>query len=464
MRGELTTSMERKNITNTAKLVISVWNIGLFALVWIGFYNKFAFDRYRVLGAIVSILIYGIIYLAMCNVYKAFRIASTNIGEIVFAQIISYGTADLILYVECCLINNNYIGIYRGLGISFLQGIGTTIIVVFTKNYFINHVSPKDTLLIYGENIEKGEAVDFAERLLKKYGHLYKIDNIVSAKEKEQKLFELLSKCHTVILYEIIGEKRGRIIKKCTELRKRFYYTPSIEDMICQGSSYKQLLDTPLMKYEYKYDYFHEYGMKRCLDIVFSLIMLVLCLPIFLVTACCIKLEDGGPVFFRQLRCTKNGRPFWIIKFRSMIVDAERTGVLPCVGDDPRITKVGRVIRRTRIDELPQLINILCGDMSFVGPRPERIEHVEKYTKEMPEFSYRMRVKGGLTGYAQIYGKYNTSAYDKLRLDLMYIENQSLLVDIKIIMLTFRTIFQKESTEGFEIYKKSVGENNLEKR
>jgi lipopolysaccharide/colanic/teichoic acid biosynthesis glycosyltransferase len=134
-----------------------------------------------------------------------------------------------------------------------------------------------------------------------------------------------------------------------------------------------------------------------------------------------------------------------------MVVDAEKDGVVPCVGNDARITKVGKIIRKYRIDELPQFINVLKGEMSVVGPRPERVEHVQQYTKEMPEFSYRLRVKGGLTGYAQIYGKYNTSAYDKLRLDLMYIENQSLLEDLKIIILTVRTVFRKESTEGFSV-------------
>ena len=103
-----------------------------------------------------------------------------------------------------------------------------------------------------------------------------------------------------------------------------------------------------------------------------------------------------------------------------------------------------------RVDELPQILNILKGDMSIVGPRPERVEHVEEYTKEIPEFEYRLKVKGGLTGYAQIYGKYNTSAYDKLRMDLMYIENYSLLLDIKLILTTIRIMFHKESTEGFE--------------
>ena len=124
---------------------------------------------------------------------------------------------------------------------------------------------------------------------------------------------------------------------------------------------------------------------------------------------------------------------------------------------DPRITKVGAIIRRFRIDELPQLINILKGDMSVVGPRPERVEHVEKYCKEVPEFAYRMRVKGGLTGYAQVFGKYNTSAYDKLKLDLMYIENQSLLLDLKLVMLTVKALFSAESTEGFGEEKERSG-------
>lgn len=202
------------------------------------------------------------------------------------------------------------------------------------------------------------------------------------------------------------------------------------------------------MKYDYVYEKREGYAAKRVLDIVLSLSLLILLSPLLLLTALAIKLEDRGPVFFKQKRCTKDARVFEILKFRSMIVDAEKQGVVPTTVNDNRITRVGKVIRPTRIDELPQLFNILRGDMSFVGPRPERVEHVEQYTKEVPEFAYRMKVKGGLTGYAQIFGKYNTSAYDKLRLDLMYIEQQSLL-DIKMILLTIRTVFQLESTEGF---------------
>ncbi len=442
--------MERKSITNTAKFIVSIWNIGMFIAIWFAYYNEYTFDRYWLLGGVVSSLIYAIIYLAFCNVYKAFRIASTNIGEIVFAQVISYGFANLILYVECCLINNHYVNIFPGLATALLQGLGTAAFITYTKRYFIKNVQPKKTFLIYGEAVTEEDAKQFAIRLLDKYHHLFTISYMDYETISEEEFREKMEFCETVILYEVSNHCRGTYMKLCTEAQKKFYFTPQIEDLICQGSSYKHLLDTPLMKYEYSYESIRDYGAKRCLDLILAMIMIILFSPIMLVTAICIKVEDRGPILFKQKRCTKGGKIFNIYKFRSMVVDAEKEGVIPCIGNDSRITRVGRIIRKLRIDELPQMFNILTGDMSFVGPRPERVEHVKQYEKEMPEFTYRLRVKGGLTGYAQVFGKYNTSAYDKLRLDLMYIENQSLLLDLKILMLTFRTMFQPESTEGFE--------------
>lgn len=193
-----------------------------------------------------------------------------------------------------------------------------------------------------------------------------------------------------------------------------------------------------------------EYTGKRLLDVAVSAFMLLLFAPFMLVIAVCIKLEDGGDIFYRQKRVTMDGKIFEILKFRSMIQAAEKQGFKPCTTHDDRITRVGRIIRATRLDETPQLINILKGDMSIVGPRPERVEHVEKYTSQLPEFSYRLRVRGGLTGYAQIYGKYNTSAEDKLKMDLMYIERQSLILDLQLIFLTIKIMFIPESTEGFK--------------
>jgi exopolysaccharide biosynthesis polyprenyl glycosylphosphotransferase len=193
-----------------------------------------------------------------------------------------------------------------------------------------------------------------------------------------------------------------------------------------------------------------EGAIKRFFDVLISGLALVILSPVFLIVSISIKLDDHGPVFFKQERVTLHNRRFIILKFRSMIVDAEKDGRPHPAGErDPRITKVGKIIRETRIDELPQLINILKGDMSIVGPRPERYEHVDMYTKAIPEFSFRSKVRGGLTGYAQVYGKYNTSALDKLKLDLMYITNFSLLLDLQIIIETLKIIFIKESTEGF---------------
>ena len=187
---------------------------------------------------------------------------------------------------------------------------------------------------------------------------------------------------------------------------------------------------------------------KRLMDISISLLALVVSSPIMLACAVAIKAEDGGKVFYKQKRLTKYGRVFQVYKFRTM---KEENSVHKSVTEnDDRITKVGGILRKFRVDELPQMLNILKGDMTVVGPRPEMLENVEKYTEELPEFSYRLRMKAGLTGLAQISGKYNTSPKDKLVMDLMYIENYSIWQDLKLIFQTI-TVFLKasESTEAF---------------
>ena len=229
------------------------------------------------------------------------------------------------------------------------------------------------------------------------------------------------------------------------------YSTSKISDILVKGAENIHLFDTPILLFRNYGLTFEQKLVKRIMDIVMSSIILVITSPIMLIVAAAIKLYDGGPVMFRQERCTINGKVFRIHKFRSMIVDAEKEGKsIPATDNDPRITPVGRFIRKTRLDELPQMIDILNGNMSMVGPRPERVEHVKKYTEEIAEFDYRLKVKGGLTGYAQIYGKYNTTPYDKLKLDLMYIQNYSVLMDLRLILMTVKIMFMKESTEGFE--------------
>lgn len=443
--------MENKRVTHTARTIIRLWNIVWFLFFWATYFNLYMFNTYRLFGNFISTLMFFIIYSALCNVYKAFRIASTDVSDIVFSQFISLTAADLLLYLEACLVYNQPLNFLRILAMIAVQLAGTGFFVLETKRYFMRHVARQKTLVVYGAQSTEEDAMNFERRLLRKYSHLFDILYTEPETIDDEVFMQRMQGVETVMLYNITPGLKIRFTEPCIEYKKNFYFTPNIEDILEQGTETKHMLDTPLMKYEYRYEIPRKLVVKRILDVIFSLLAIIILSPLMLVMAICIRAEDGGPVFFRQKRYTKGGKIFEILKFRSMIVDAEKNGVQPSVGEeDPRITKIGKFMRRTRIDEIPQFFNVLRGDMSFVGPRPERVEHVDLYVQQIPEFRYRLSVKGGLTGYAQVYGKYNTSAYDKLLLDLMYIENQSTLLDFRIVLLTIRTIFQKESTEGFD--------------
>ena len=267
---------------------------------------------------------------------------------------------------------------------------------------------------------------------------------------KDLDIKQALQKYEAILLNDIPAIDKNQILKECFACDKPVYFVPKISDIIIKTSKELYQLDTPLYVCRNTTMSRIESLIKRTFDFVSSGLALIVLSPVFAVVSLAIKLEDGGPVFFRQERCTIGGKRFMIIKFRSMIVDAEKDGrPHPAGQKDDRITKVGRVIRATRIDELPQLINILKGEMSIVGPRPERVEHVEKYSSDIPEFVLRYKMKGGLTGYAQVYGKYNTTALDKLKMDLLYIMNFSLRLDIQIIFETLKTFVMKDRTEGF---------------
>jgi exopolysaccharide biosynthesis polyprenyl glycosylphosphotransferase len=279
----------------------------------------------------------------------------------------------------------------------------------------------------------------------------YHISKLLCADAGFERICQEIARHDAVILNDVPAELRNDILKFCYRYRIRTYITPKITDIMIRGAQNISLFDTPLMVVKGTGLSPVQRILKRAMDIVLCAIAMIPAAPVMLLVAAAIKLEDGGPVFYKQDRLTRNGREFAILKFRSMIVDAEKyAGAVLASGNDPRITKVGKFIRATRLDELPQLLNILKGDMSIVGPRPERKCFADEFAKDMPEFAYRLKVRGGLTGYAQIYGKYNTSPYDKLRLDMMYIENYSLLLDIKLIILTLRIIFSKDSTEGID--------------
>lgn len=252
-----------------------------------------------------------------------------------------------------------------------------------------------------------------------------------------------------VIIGDISAVERNDILKYCYANKVRAYVVPKISDIILMGADRIHIFDTPFMLSKGYTLSFDQLLAKRALDLMLAVPAFIITSPVMLITAVAVKLYDGGPVLYKQVRLTRHDRKFEIYKFRSMVVDAESDGIAKLAREnDDRITPVGRIIRATRIDELPQLFNILKGDMSFAGPRPERPEIMEEYCKEIPEFAFRTRVKAGLTGYAQVYGKYNTTPYDKLKLDLFYISNYSMWTDIKLILMTLKIVLKKDATEG----------------
>lgn len=285
-------------------------------------------------------------------------------------------------------------------------------------------------------------------RAIGKYKKQYNIQYILDY--KDPKIWNMILKCHTVFLYDVPVKQRTEVIEYCYRYMRNVYFNPEVSDVVEFNAQHIVLDDVSLMGAIVKELTLEQRIIKRSVDILVSLVGLVLSSPIWVISAIAIKSEDGGCVFFKQKRATKDGRVFEVFKFRTMRENVENYS--STAGDD-RITKIGKILRKTRMDELPQILNILKGEMSLVGPRPEMLENVYSYTEALPEFEYRLRVKAGLTGYAQIAGKYNTSPRDKLILDLMYIENYSIWKDIKLIFQTLIVLFKSDSTEGFGSHK-----------
>ena len=276
----------------------------------------------------------------------------------------------------------------------------------------------------------------------------YHVDEAVYVEENLETLYAMIDGYDAVLINDVPPRRRNKILKYCYSHNKEVYIVPKISDIVIRGAEDFTLLDTPIITIKTYGLTMSQRIVKRAFDILLSVIALIPASVIILIVAICIKIEDHGPVFFVQKRVTRDGKVFGLLKLRSMVVGADKHGVNPTVDNDARITKVGRFIRPTRIDELPQLFNILSGKMSIVGPRPERVEHVKRYSEAIPEFVFREKVKAGLTGYAQVYGRYKTTSYNKLKLDMMYIEHYSVWLDIKLLILTFKIIFVKENSEG----------------
>lgn len=286
-------------------------------------------------------------------------------------------------------------------------------------------------------------------RKLKGYSDKFEIEKIISFDDPE--LYYSICQSEAVFMLDLSSKKREKVAQYCLALNKNIYILPELYEIAVRHSGMQQIDDIPFFSCKPMTLTLEQKITKRLFDIVASLIAIILTSPIMLVVAILIKRDDGGSVFYKQERITENYRAFNVIKFRTMVENAEQiSGATLSTKDDPRITKIGKKLRAMRIDELPQLLNIFKGDMSFVGPRPERDVFIREYTKTVPEFIYRLNVKAGLTGLAQVRGKYNTTPQDKLKMDLLYINDFSFINDIKICLLTVKVLFSKDSTEGID--------------
>ena len=401
----------------------------------------FVYKGKYVLMGVYAILLYAMFLNSDCTMFGQLHRVDLIIG-----QIISLFVVNGITYLQLCLIGNAVLSFMPILYLTLVEVVLAIVLIFAYTNLYHRLYAPHDMLLVYGNRRGVELKVKMDTRKDK-----YNISGLISCQEGFVAIIQEIPKYDAVILNDVPSPLRNDLLKFCYRYRVRTYIAPKLTDIMVRGARNITLFDTPLLLVKGTGLTPAERVAKRTMDIVLSALALLILSPVMLLVAAAIKLEDGGPVFYRQKRMTRNGREFDILKFRSMVVDAEKyAGAVLATDNDPRITRVGRIIRPFRIDELPQLLNILKGDMSIVGPRPERKAIANEYCKEIPEFAYRLKVRGGLTGYAQIYGKYNTSAYDKLRLDLMYIENYSLMLDIKLIILTLRILFSKESTEGVD--------------
>lgn len=394
----------------------------------------------------VSVLLFCLLFIicyALCFRMDGFRVSILQIRDIAFSQIIAIGVTDVIAYILIWMLSIHRPILLPGF-VCFLVQCLSAIVCSFLihQYYFVTH-APLPSIVVY--DVRHG-----MEDLIHQYGleKRFDIKETYPVEDVLEKL-EQLNEAKVVFLCGVHSHDRNIILKHCIYNQIRVFQIPRIGDVIMSGAEKIHMLHLPILKCQYQEMSIETRALKRLIDILISGSALIILSPVMLIVTLLVK-SDGGPAFYKQKRLTKDNKIFEIIKFRSMRVDAEKLSgpVLSAGENDSRITKVGRFIRACRLDELPQLINILKGDMSIVGPRPERPEIAAKIRETMPEFQLRTQVKAGLTGYAQVYGKYNTTFYDKLLMDLMYIAKPSILEDLLIMLATVKILFSKESTEG----------------
>lgn len=414
-------------------------------VVWSRYYNETVLQMpfYR-RGIWMIVLIYGILLAFFMHTYGGFKIGYLKNGNLIYSQIMSVLFTNVVTYMQIAVIDRRLVNPVYLLPLTIGEIAFIVIWTLVFQAIYRNLFPPRRMLFIEGDRKDYHLMDKMNAREDK-----YQICRVISYKKGVDYIKQQMEDYDAVVIGDMPSHERNLLLKHCYISGVRSYSVPKISDVLLRTSDELNLFDTPLMLSRNMGLSIEQEWIKRIEDVIMSILLLILFSPVFLIAAVGIKCTDRGPVFYKQERLTKDGKRFMIYKFRTMVVDAEKmSGPVLASEKDPRILPIGRFLRATRMDELPQILNILKGDMSVVGPRPERPELATEIEKTIPEFSYRLKVKAGLTGFAQVYGKYNTTSYDKLKLDLMYIRKYSLLLDLKLILMTPKIMLLKESAEG----------------
>ena len=442
----------RKIIIQLQNTIFLFWKTLLYTLLLMAFIGIMGIPNPQLLRIsrtlAVTMLTFSTAGLGMTAAYGKFDIGKRKSKPIIYSLGLATIITDVITYLQLSIMNtnpdNNATLKFENIGLLIVVGCVQVVIIIFMTymgNYLYFRINrPEISCVITSSQ----NSLNQIYRAVGKYKKQYTMKYILDYRDPE--VWNTILKCHTVFLYDIPVRERTEVVEYCYRYMRNVYFNPEVSDIVEFNAQHIVLDDVSLMGATVKELTLEQRVIKRSMDILISFAGLIVSSPIWVLSAIAIKAEDGGSIFFKQKRATKDGRVFEVYKFRTMRENVENYS--STAGDD-RITKIGKVLRKTRMDELPQILNILKGEMSLVGPRPEMLENVYSYTEALPEFEYRLRVKAGLTGYAQIAGKYNTSPRDKLILDLMYIENYSIWKDIKLIFQTLIVLFKSDSTEGF---------------
>lgn len=442
--------------------------VALYAYTWFGKYYEIVRFHNRVAGGLkfyfrghlLVLFVYFLLLFFFSRTYGGLKVGYLKGMDVYFSQVFSVLIVNVISYFQISLMANWLVDITPMLQMTLAQLLVAAIWVFLCNKLYHLLFPPRKLLLVHGDRDITDIVTKFNSRKDK-----YSIKETIDIREGMEAVCKKIASGEfgAVVLWDISSQERNHLMKYCYARSIRMYFMPKIPDVLVKSSEQLNVFDTPIFlirEYELTVE---QRFIKRMIDIICSLILLIVASPFMLITAIAVKAYDGGPVLYKQVRCTRGEREFHILKFRSMRVDAEKDGVARLAAkNDSRITPVGKFIRKVRLDELPQLFNILKGDMSFIGPRPERPEIIAQYKEDMPEFVFRMKVKAGLAGYAQVYGKYNTTPYDKLKLDLTYIENYTVWLDIKLMLLTLKILFVPESTEGVDANQTTALKKQLE--